>query len=84
MFVLLLGMSLVGNVIPTLICWSLKNSLMSRFRGSPGRDNMDQRAPVEKLGSTLRAPLKSGISQGTVPHTFFLSTDSQIFGMLSQ
>lgn len=39
---------------------------------------MDQSAPAEKLGSMLRTPLKSGVSQDTVPHTFF-STDSQHF-----
>lgn len=35
-----LGKAVVGNVLPCLICWSVKKSLMSRFRGGLGNDNM--------------------------------------------
>lgn len=53
----------MGNVISNT---SVFANLMSKFMGSPGRDDTEQRAPVEKLGNMLRTCLKSG----TVPHTF--------------
>lgn len=48
----------------------LFTGLVNRFRGSPGKDDTEQRVPVQERGSTQKDCLKSTASQCTVPHTF--------------